>query len=163
MKMRIQLSLACFALIGIWFLIGCATVPVAMASVEADLAAKEFNIPANGKAGVYIYRDKVFRIFFGSAIKMNLFADEQLIGQTARKTYHYVELTPGKHTFRGKAENSSVLPVELVANKLYYIWQEVKMGILYPRNELQLVTEEKGQNGVNESKRALSNLIEEED
>jgi hypothetical protein len=147
--MKNKMLLVCLALIGIWCFSGCARVP--MASKEADLAAKEFKAPTNGKAGVYIYRNEIM----GAAIRMRLAIDEQPLGRTAKKTYHYVELTPGNHTIKGTAENDSVLDVNLSANKLHYIWQEVKMGFLYARNKLQLVDEEKGQKGVLESKLAL--------
>ncbi|MDR3163260.1 MAG: DUF2846 domain-containing protein [Helicobacteraceae bacterium] len=141
------------ALISAWFLSGCASVP--MASNEADLAAKEFKMPTNGKAGVYVYRNEVM----GAAIKMDALVDDQLIGSTAAQTYHYVEIAPGRHVFKGKAENESLLDLDAVANKLYYIWQEVKMGAFIARNKLQLVSAEQGQKGVKESKRALSQPI----
>jgi hypothetical protein len=126
-----------------------------MASSADDLKAKEFKAPTNGKAGVYIYRNE----FFGAAIKMDVFVDDWLIGSTAKQTYHYVELAPGRHIFKGKAENESLLDLNAAANKLYYIWQEVKMGVLTARNKLQLVGEEEGQKGVKESQLALSRSI----
>jgi hypothetical protein len=142
-----------FALIGAWLLSGCASVP--MAPAQADLAAKEFKAPTNGKAGVYIYRNE----FMGAAIKMDLFVDSFAIGSTAKQTYHYIELAPGRHIFEGKAENTSTLDLETAANKLYYIWQEVKIGLLIARNKLSLVDESAGQKGVSESQLAISNPI----
>jgi hypothetical protein len=150
--MKRNLFLACLALLSLCFFTGCAAVP--MASTQADLTAKEFKIPSNNKAGVYIYRNESF----GAAIKMGLLADERFIGSTAAMTYHYIELTPGSHIFRGTAENDSVINADLMPNKLYYIWQEVKMGIWYARNKLQIVSEEEGQKGVRASRLAVSNL-----
>jgi hypothetical protein len=147
-----KVVLTCLALIGVWFISGCASVP--MASSEADLAAKEFKAPINGKAGVYIYRNETM----GGGVKMDVFIDDQFIGSTASKTYHYVELTPGRHGLKSIAENESLLDLTAAANKLYYVWQEVKMGILYARNKLQLVDEKTGQVGVRESKLALPQL-----
>jgi hypothetical protein len=126
-----------------------------VAPAEADAAAKEFKAPANGKAGVYIYRNESM----GAGVKMDLFVDDLPIGSTAAKTYHYVELAPGPHTFTGKAENGSVLSLDAAANKLYCIWQEVKMGVLYARNKLQLVSDSDGQEGVRESNLAQTNPI----
>jgi len=40
------------------------------------------------------------------------------------------------------AENDSQLSIEAKAGTNYYVWQEVKMGILYARNKLQHVPEE---------------------
>jgi hypothetical protein len=122
-----------------------------MASVQADLAAKEFKTPTNGKAGVYIFRNS----FFGAGVKMGISADEQFIGLTAFQTYHYIELTPGNHTFKVMRKFTketmwdSIIQVNIKAGKLYYIRQE--MG-----NKLQLVSEEEGQRGVNASRLALS-------
>ncbi|MDR1461022.1 MAG: DUF2846 domain-containing protein [Campylobacteraceae bacterium] len=153
--MKKTILLFCVALTNIWLLSGCA-VNVPMASEEMDLVAKEFKIPAEGNAGVYIYRNE----FMGAAIKMNIFIDNWLIGSTASKTYHYLELFPGNYTFMGSSENDSTLNVDVAANKLYYIWQEVKMGIMYARNKLHLVDEFEGQKGVLESKLAISNSID---
>jgi hypothetical protein len=41
----------------------------------------------------------------------------------------------------------------MVAGRLYYIWQEIKMGLGTARNELKLVDETTGRAGVMESKR----------
>jgi hypothetical protein len=38
--------------------------------------------------------------------------------------------------------------------KLYYIWQEVKMGLLYARTKLTLVSKEEGKKGFLESQLA---------
>lgn len=50
------------------------------------------------------------------------------------------------------AENDSTLDVDTVAGKIYYVWQEIKMGVMYARNKLQLVDDVTGQTGVKESK-----------
>ena len=51
-----------------------------------------------------------------------------------------------------EAENNSTLDLDVAAGKVYYVWQEVKMGIMYARNKLQLVDDPTGQVGVKESK-----------
>jgi hypothetical protein len=151
--MKRNLCVACLALIGICFFSGCAAVP--MASTQADLAAKEFKTPSKNKAGVYIYRNGMV----GAGIKLGLFADEQFVGSTAAKTYHYIELTPGNHTFKGIAFNSraynnnSVIHADLLPNKLYYIWQEFNSG-----TKLHIVSEKEGQKGVRASRLTVSSL-----
>ena len=90
----------------------------------------------------------------GAAVKMDLQVDGKHIGQTAAKTYFFVEVPPGRHTLTSMAENSDTLPIDTVAGKLYYVWQEVKMGVLYARTRLHLTTEEEGRKGVLESKLA---------
>lgn len=125
---------------------GCASVPEA--SPELDQAAKSFTAPRD-KAGVYIYRNETM----GAAVKLNLVLDDKYLGETASKTYFYTEVEPGVHTVTGKAENESSVRFIAVAGRLYYIWQEIKMGLFQPRNELRLVDEATGRVGVMESRR----------
>jgi hypothetical protein len=145
--MKRNLLLVCLMLVSICFFSGCASVP--MASVQADLAAKEFKAPTNGKAGVYIYRSDIY----GAGNKIWILIDGQPIGQTAARTYYYIELTSGNHIFKGAAANDSVIHAELSPNKLYYIRHELMMG------KLLLVDEEEGQRGVNVCRLAFSNPI----
>jgi hypothetical protein len=125
---------------------GCASVPEA--SAELDQAAKGFTAPSD-RAGVYIYRNETF----GAAIKVNVLMDDKYLGETASKTYFYVEVPPGKHTVISKAENESTVSFDALAGRLYYVWQEIKMGLFQPRTELKVVDEATGRAGVMESKR----------
>ena len=125
-------------------LFGCASVPMGDAAKDAEL--KSFTARP-GMAGLYIYRNENF----GGAIRMDVEVDGKPVGQTAAKTYFYKEVAPGKHTVTSKSENTDTIEVETVAGKLYYIWQEVKMGLLYARTKLSLVSEEEGRKGVLES------------
>ena len=141
MKTIASVVLALAALLG-----GCASAP--MADPRLDAEAKTFR-PSPGKAGVYIYRNETF----GAAISMDIALDGRVLGPTASKTYYYVEVMPGPHTVRGKAENESTVSFQALADRLYFIWQEVKMGLFMARNELQLVDEATGRAGVMESQR----------
>ena len=125
-------------------LVGCASVP--MGDEKQDSALKTFSVPAD-KAGVYIYRNESM----GAAVKMDVEVDGQLIGQTAANTYLYKEITPGKHTISSKAENTDTIEIDAKPGTLTYVWQEVKMGILYARTKLNLVDEEEGKEGVLET------------
>ena len=126
-------------------LIGCGSVP--MADVKQDAAAKEFVVPAN-MAGVYVYRNE----FMGGAVYMDISIDGQSVGGTHAKTYLYRELSPGKHTIMSKAENTDTLDVDLKPGTLSFVWQEVKMGIMFARTKLHLVKLEEGKKGVLETK-----------
>lgn len=123
---------------------GCASVP--MGDAKQDAAAKTFAVPQD-KAGIYIYRNESI----GGAVKMDVAIDGQAIGQTAAKTYFYKEVAPGQHTVSSTAENTDTLAVETKPGTLTFIWQEVKMGVLYARTKLHLVAEEVGKKGVQES------------
>ena len=136
-------------LISLLLLSACASVP--MGDAQKDATHKAFRASPN-TAGVYIYRNENF----GAAIRMDVLVDGQTIGQSAAKTYFYVDLAPGKHTFMSKSENEDTLTLDLVAGNLYYIWQEVKMGLLYARTKLNLMTETVGKSGVLECQLAAA-------
>ncbi|WP_321935390.1 DUF2846 domain-containing protein [Paraburkholderia sp. J8-2] len=139
----IALSFASLLVMG-----GCASVPMGDSAQDATL--KTFHAPQE-KAAVYVYRNESI----GAAVKMDVSLDGKPIGKTASKTYLYEEVTPGHHQLISEAENNSTLDIDVVAGKNYYVWQEVKMGLLYARNKLQLVDDETGQAGVKESKLAV--------
>ncbi|EAS43058.1 DUF2846 domain-containing protein [Photobacterium profundum] len=132
------------------FMTGCASVPMADSSKDAEL--KGFEAPSD-VAGVYIYRNETL----GAAITMDVDVNDKPLGSTAANTYLYTELPEGKHVIKSEAENTSTLEVDVANGRIYYIWQEVKMGIMSARSKLQQVDEVAGQNGVNESKLAVSN------
>lgn len=134
-------------LVGVSVLSGCAS--VAMVDPQRDAAAKTFAAPAD-KAGLYIYRNESM----GAAVKMDVAIDGQAVGQTAANTYLYKEVAPGKHTISSSAENTATLEVDARPGVLYYVWQEVKMGVLYARSKLHLVSEEEGKKGVLETRMA---------
>lgn len=128
-------------------LVGCASVP--MGDAKQDAALKTFSAKSD-KAGIYIYRNESI----GAAIRMDVAVDGAPIGQTAAKTYLYKDVAPGKHVVTSTAENTDTLEIDAVAGKLYYIWQEVKIGFMMARTKLNLVTEEEGKKGVLETELA---------
>ena len=130
-------------------IVGCATVP--MGDPRKDTALKQFATSPDS-AGLYIYRNETF----GAAILMNVMVDGELLGQTASKTYFFKQVSPGKHTVTSLAEGTDTIEVNTVAGKLYYIWQEVKMGLWSASSKLHLVSEDEGKKGVLESKLAAS-------
>lgn len=128
-------------------LAGCASVP--MGDAKQDAALKTFSVPTD-KAGVYIYRNESM----GAAVKMDVELDGKPIGQTAANTYLYKEVAPGKHLITSKAENTDTLEIDAKPGSLNYVWQEVKMGIMYARTKLNLMSEVEGKKGVLETKLA---------
>ncbi|AMO95639.1 hypothetical protein CFter6_2980 [Collimonas fungivorans] len=85
---------------------------------------------------------------------MDVAIDGVPLGQTVSKTYLYKEVTPGKHVISSTAENTDSLEVDTKQGTLNYVWQEVKMGVLYARNKLHLVEVDEGKKGVLETKLA---------
>lgn len=143
-KMKIGFVIAAAALLS-----ACASVPKGDPKLDAEL--KNFK-PQEGKAGIYVYRNETM----GAAIAMDVKVDGKQLGQTGANTYLFTTVEPGQHKLVGKAENDSELTLDAVAGKLYYVWQEVKMGVMSARNKLQLVDEAKGQAGVKETSLAAS-------
>ncbi len=128
---------------------GCASVQMGDTQVDAKL--KTFT-PPKDKAALYVYRNETF----GAALKMTVLLDGKILGDTASKTYLHADLEPGKHRLISKTENDSVLDFEAIAGKIYYVWQEVKMGLWQARSQLQMVDEKTGQAGVLESQLAVT-------
>lgn len=137
------------AVLGGAFLTGCASVP--MASMKEDAAAKAFTVQP-GKSSIYVYRNE----FLGGARAMKVSLDDKVAGETKGKTYFLWEVEPGHHTITSAAENTTNLPLDTVADKAYYVRQEVKMGLFGPRSKLYEVPAAVGQAGVKECKRAQS-------
>jgi hypothetical protein len=132
----------CFASLAL--LAACASVP--KAPPERDLAAKQFASPGRGKANLYVFRNESM----GGAVRMGLMLDGEVLGDTAAKTFHWVPIAAGKHTLVGKAENESVLEFTAKPGQSVFVWQEVKMGLLSARNQLQVVDDERGRAAVAE-------------
>lgn len=131
-------------------LVGCASVN--MADPQREAAVKNFAAPSK-QAAVYVYRNESM----GASIKMDVEVDGRSIGQTAANTFLYKELTPGKHTITSKAENTDSIEIDAKPGTLYYVWQEVKMGLLTARTKLNRVDEAQGKRGVRETKLAQTN------
>lgn len=126
---------------------GCASVQ--MASEAEDAAAKKFTAKP-GMSRIYVYRNETM----GAAIKMPVSIDGQIIGETASKTYLMKDVTPGAHVVRSHTESTPELSVKTDANKVYFVWQEVKMGMWQAGSALQLMDQLRGRDEIMECKLA---------
>lgn len=125
------------------FLSGCATIP--MASKQEDAAAKQFSLPPDGKAGLYIYRD----CFVGQALKKDLSLDGVLLGETANKVYFYKVIDPGKHQLATESEFSdNAISFEADAAKNYFVEQYIRFGAFVGGANLRIVDEAEGKKAV---------------
>ena len=134
-----------FALAAVALASGCASVN--MAPPEADTAAKSYAVKP-GMGNIYVYRNEML----GAAITLPVELDGKAVGATASKTYFLLPVSPGKHTLGSKGESGSTLEVDVAAGRNYFVWQEVKMGMLSGGSALHLVDEAKGKAGVAECK-----------
>jgi hypothetical protein len=126
---------------------GCASVQ--MAPPEADTAAKSYAVKP-GTANIYVYRNEQM----GAAIKMPVALNGKLVGDTGAMTYLLLQVPPGRHELVSKTENDATIAVNAEAGRNYFVWQEVKMGVMSARSLLHIVDEAKGKAGVAECKLA---------
>jgi hypothetical protein len=75
-----------FVILALSALSGCASVP--MQTSEASHSVKEFKAPANGNAGLYVYRSGIF----GAALKKDIFVDGVCLGESASNVLFYKEV-----------------------------------------------------------------------
>lgn len=123
---------------------GCATVP--MANKEKSDYAKEFNPPANGKSGLYIYRSGSF----GGALKKDILVDDECIGESAPNIFFYTEVEGDKeHKISTESEFSpNDLIIKVKSGLNYFITQYIKLGVFVGGASLEVVDEKKGKEDV---------------
>jgi hypothetical protein len=127
---------------------GCASVNKAPAAADAE--AKMFT-PKTGFSQVYVYRNETL----GAAISMPVTVNGKLAGSTGANSYFKFDMLPGVHTFTSQGDKSQ-LSLTTEANKNYFIWQEVKMGLIAGGSKLQQVSEAVGKKAVLECTRIQS-------
>ena len=123
---------------------GCASVD--MASKAESASAKEFKSPAQGNAGVYIYRDSGF----GSALKKDIWIDGKCVGESAPKVFFYTEVEGGKtHKIDTESEFSpNTLEQMFESGKKYFIRQYIKLGVFVGGAGLENIAEEQGKKDI---------------
>ena len=124
---------------------GCASVK--MADESQDAQAKTFQVTPD-KANIYVYRNESM----GAGVKMPVALNGKPVGQTVAKSYLMLSVPAGQQTLVSSAENDSELKLTAEAGKNYFVWQEVKVGFIKARNNLQVVDDKTGRAGVAESK-----------
>ena len=124
------------------FMYGCASINKAPATVDAE--SKQFKSIQN-VSQVYVYRNETL----GAALSMPVTVDGKLAGETGPHSFFKFDLPAGSHLITSQG-NESKITVHTEAGKLYFVWQEVKMGAFSGGSKLQLVTEEVGKKGVAE-------------
>lgn len=140
------------SLLFIFLFTGC-TPNVQMDTPQNNLNAKKF-IADKNFANLYIYRNETF----GYLVSMPISIDDKTIGTTKAKSFFNLKLTPGNHTIKSFAENTSIVNLNFEANKNYFIWQEVKMGIMKARTQLNIVNQIDGEKGVMECEKIKSHF-----
>jgi len=140
------------AMVASVLLSGCASVN--MASKEDSAKAKQFNLPSQGNAGVYIYRNSAI----GKSLKKDIFIDGKCVGESAPDVFFHTEVEGGKlHKIETESEfSANSLEVMLDAGKNYFIRQYIKMGVFVGGANLEQVTDAKGKADVADLEMAAS-------
>ena len=139
-------------------LIGACVTPIPYGGPDEDARLKQFS-PNPERAGIYLYLNQ----HHDQVTSVSIIIDGERVAEVVKDTYFHVELTPGKHKIRSRAENSESLVIDAVAGEIYYLWQEIEidrsqsmelgwapMGI-----NLQMVSAEEGQRNVLNSRLVL--------
>ena len=126
---------------------GCSTVPLEPKGISDK--TKEFNLPANGDAGLYVYRDS----FVGQALKKDVWVDNKCLGETAADVFFYKSIKGDiEHKVSTESEFSpNDLTLKTESGKNYFVRQYIKMGIFVGGAGVEVIEEE-------EAKKAISKL-----
>lgn len=92
------------------------------------------------KGRIYVIRPAAS----GAAASMEIWDGKVHVGNTGAKSFLCWERKPGEAIITGKEENASTVSVWVKANEPYYIFQHMRMGWWAARNEMEVVSEEKG-------------------
>jgi hypothetical protein len=97
-----------------------------------------------GKSRIYVVRPSVV----GGAISMRVSDGENEIGTTGAKGYLCWEREPGETTIRSHAENEDKLQLNTEAGAIYYIQQQIRVGVMVARNKLKLLSPQQGEDAL---------------
>ena len=127
--------------------VGCASVP--KADQNASAAVKQLNAPQEGNAGIYVYRSASVK---GAALKKDVWADGECLGETSRGVFFYKEVVGNqKHTISTESELSpNHLDIETEVGKQYFVQQFIKIGTFVAGKNLKLVDEQTGKKAISE-------------
>ena len=127
------------------FLVGCAS------SVQyvhmPDLSKK---VEDANKGRIYVMRPTSF----GYAISMEVSDGGNPIGKTGAKGFLCWEREPGDVIVSSTAENTSRVSLPVRPGGIYYVQQNVRMGVWMARTDLEVVDEEKAQEKLKKCKPA---------
>lgn len=126
------------------FFVGCASIP--LESSSASSAAKQFNPPTEGKAGLYIYRDSLI----GAALKKDIWIDGLCVGESAAQTFFYEEVSGNAQHKVSTESEFSPNDLHFIAerNKLYFIKQYIKLGLFVGGADVKLVSASEGKSAI---------------
>ena len=102
---------------------GCTSVPMELK--ETSEQAKKFNLPPEGKAGLYIYRAGSF----GGALKKDVWLNGECLGETAPNMFFYEEIN-GDSEYKVSTESefsANDLVITAKKGQNYFVSQYIKI------------------------------------
>jgi hypothetical protein len=119
---------------------GC--VSVKMEPKEVSLKAKEFNPPAKGYSGLYIFRENGL----GWGLKKDIWVDGKCIGESTPNVFFQTVVEGNQqHEIATESEFSpNRISLLTEADKNYFIRQYTKLGVFIYGAGLEVVSEEEG-------------------
>ncbi len=100
--------------------------------------------PPADKALIYVIRPTMS----GNKVQTKLGVDGKWLGVNRGDNYFFFTLEPGEHYFCSQAENKSVMALKVEAGKTYYLQQKIRFGWMKSRNQLVLLDEAEGKEGL---------------
>ncbi|HEY6854210.1 MAG TPA: DUF2846 domain-containing protein [Gemmatimonadales bacterium] len=130
---------------------GCASVP--SAPPELQVAALTFT-PAPGMVRIYVYRSGGA---FGSASRLSVAIDSQIVGRTAPGTYLMVELSPGRHRVSSATpENESGVVLDTQADSVYFVKVWPRMGLFSAHSGMERMEPTEARRGIGTARMVVS-------
>jgi hypothetical protein len=130
--MKMRSLFACATVAAVALLAGCASQP--LAKPESDTLAKLMQ-PVPDKAVIYLIRNEPFSAPWPIQVTL----DGKDMGETGAETYFRWTVEPGEHMIVSHTENAAGLLINAEPGRIYYVWQDVRMGLFQPRSNLKLV------------------------
>jgi hypothetical protein len=141
-----------FGAIALSVLSGCATVPTADKAESTKL--KQFAEPAEGMAGVYVYRDNSS---VGAALKKDVYINGDCVGETAPGVFFYQQVSGNQeHTISTESEfSANDLTLYTEEGRNYFVQQYIKLGVFVGGAALEQVEEQTGKAEVTKTDLAI--------
>lgn len=100
--------------------------------------------PAEASATIYIIRPSYRAGLVSLNVYRNQKSDINWLGETYGKEYIYFNLPPGQHTLLSQGENLASLKLQVMADDVIFIEQDVSLGLFSAKNQLRRLADDKG-------------------
>lgn len=133
----------------------CVSIP---SEQQMQLQTADYNLPqTNHSENVLVYMIRPSRL--GAMIKFNVFIDDKNdsseVGYNTGKRYIYFFVKSGSHKILSKAENWAEIGINGQPGETIFIRQDVALGFLLPRNNLEIISEAEAKYHIHKIKKGV--------